>query len=95
VFRINLSTLFLYYYGEGIAKIWAKGEWHDQYYLAAREIDGAGCQNQCNSIVIKNGIKEWWVEIRNSSGHTEWVLGNRITYDDFWDSGAFDELCAD
>lgn len=82
-------------YGEGFAKVWAKGEWHDEYYLAAKEMSGAGCQNQCNSIVVKNGIREWWVEIRNSSGHTEWVLGTRSTHGDFWDSGSFDGLCAD
>lgn len=73
-------------YGEGFADVWAKGVWHKQYYLAATSQNGTGCRHQCNSIVIKRGIRESWVKVQNSSGQTGWVpVGD----------GNFDDLCAD
>ena len=83
------------YYSEGIADVWAKGVWHKRYYLAATEADGGGCQSDCNSVVIKNGVKEWWVQITNSSGNTGWMMSFRLNHDDFWDDGNFTNLCAD
>src|SRR5262249_16338814 len=73
------------YYRERIAGVWAKGVWHKQYDLAATEADGGGCQSDCNSVVIKNGVKEWCVQITNSSGHTGWGMSLRLNHDDFWD----------
>jgi len=83
------------YYSEGIADVWAKGVWHKRYYLSATEAKGGGCQSDCNSVVIKNGVKEWWVQITNSSGNTGWVMSLRLNHDDFWDDGNFANLCGD
>ena len=92
----NDDVLLRYaYYGEGVADVWAKGVWHKQYYLAATQADGGGCQSDCNSVVIKNGVKEWWVQITNSSGNTGWVMSLRLNHGDFWDDGNFANLCAD
>jgi hypothetical protein len=92
----NDDVLLRYaYHGEGVADVWAKGAWHKQYYLAATEADGGGCQSNCNSVVIKNGVKEWWVQTTNSSGNTGWVMSLRLNHSDFWDGGNFANLCAD
>lgn len=86
-------VLRYFQYGEGFADIWAKGLWHMQYYLATTNQNGTGCRRQCNSIVLKIGVREWWVEVRNSSGQTGWVLATRRDGDDSWDDGNFDNLC--
>jgi hypothetical protein len=86
-------VLRYFQYGEGFADIWAKGQWHLQYYLATTNPDGTGCRHQCNSVPLKKGVREWWVEVRNSSGQTGWVLALRRNGDDTWDDGNFDNLC--
>jgi hypothetical protein len=86
------------YLGEGFANIWAKGVGHKEYDLGrTTEKDGkAGCQAQdeCNSKVIEEGIKERWVQVKTSDGHTGWVLASKVTRGTFWDGGNFDSLCA-
>jgi hypothetical protein len=86
------------YSGEGVANVWAKGAWHKGYDLGrTTEKDGkAGClaQDGCNSKVIEEGIKERWVQVKTSSGHTGWVLDFKDTRGAFWDSRNFDSLCA-
>jgi hypothetical protein len=86
------------YLGEGVANVWAKGVWHKDFDLGrTTEKDGkAGClaQDECNSKVIEEGIKEQWVQVKTSGGHTGWELASKVTRAVFWDSGNFDSLCA-
>ena len=84
-------------FAEGHANIWAKGAWHENYDLwTAVETDGAGCwaKDVCNSKVIENGIKEWWVQVKTGTGQTGWVLSHTVTRGKIWGSGNFDNLCA-
>jgi hypothetical protein len=63
------------YVGEGFANIWAKGNWHKEYDCSfVVERDGSGCAKGCAAVVTENGVKEWWVQVRTSSGKTGWVL---------------------
>ena len=84
-------------FAEGDANIWAKGSWHEKYTLwTAVETDGAGCgaKDVCDSKVVQNGIKEWWIQVKTATGQTGWVLSHTATRGKFWDSGNFDNLCA-
>ena len=84
------------YFGEGEANIWAKGIWHNHYDLPTlTEKNGAGCQSRCDSIVTEDGVKEWWVQVKTGSRQAGWVLATKDTGGVYWDSGNFDELCAD
>jgi hypothetical protein len=86
------------YLGEGVANIWAKGVWHREYDLGrTTEKDGkAGClaQQECDSRVIEEGVKEYWVRVKTNGGLTGWTLASKVTRGRFWDSGNFDSLCA-
>jgi hypothetical protein len=83
-------------FAEGDANIWAKGTWHEKYDLwTAVETDGTGCRaDVCDSKVVENGIKEWWVQVKTSTGQMGWVLSHKATRGVFSDSGNFDNLCA-
>src|SRR5438874_2457503 len=84
-------------FAEGHANIWAKGEWHNDYDLwTALDTDGVGCgaKDACDSKVVENGIKEWWVQVKTIMGRTGWLPNHKATRGIFWDSGNFDNLCA-
>jgi hypothetical protein len=82
--------------GEGFADTWAKDVWRKKYGIEATEKDGTGCRgkDECNSVVIEGGIKEWWVQAKTIRGNTRWVLATNVTPGEFWDSGNLDNLCA-
>ena len=85
------------YKNEDSANIWAKGHWHRGYQLETSETlpKGSGCQQDCNSVVSENGVKEWWVQVKIGAGATGWVLAFKLTHDLIWDDGNFGALCAD
>jgi len=65
------------YVGEGFANIWANGTWHKEYdcsFIAER--NGSGCAKGCAAVVTEDGVKEWWVQVRTSSGKTGWALAH-------------------
>ena len=62
------------YLGEGFANIWA----HGRYVKAAdttfvTEKSGSGCLRDCVAVVEESGEKEWWVEVKTSSGKIGWT----------------------
>jgi hypothetical protein len=84
-------------FGEGNANIWANGVWHKGYKLwTAVETDGTGCRaiDACDSKVVENGIMERWVQVKNVTGITGWVLESKLTHGVYRDSHVFGELCA-
>jgi hypothetical protein len=62
------------YLGEGFANIWANGK-------CVKEIDctlvsekrGGGCLRDCPAVVEEDGVKEWWVQVKASSGKIGWT----------------------
>jgi hypothetical protein len=82
---------------EGNANFWTKGLWYQNESLATTiETDGAGCGGiaECDSKVLKNGIVERWVQVRNRIGKPGWALDFTVTHGSFKDSGNLDSLCA-
>jgi len=82
---------------DGNADIWVQGQWHKKYDLSrTTEKDGTGCQSdQCDSVVVEDGIKEWWVQVKTGENAVGWVLGFKSSLGKFSDSGNFDGLCLD
>jgi hypothetical protein len=66
-------------WGEGAADLWAKGVWHKGFDWG--QVDGTdGGVNALvfrddNIILVRHGIKEWWVEVRRIAGQTGWAAG--------------------
>jgi len=83
-------------FGEGDANIWSHGVWHKDIDMSrTTEKDGSGCGNtECNSMVIENGTRERWVQVKTRAGATAWMLDWKSTHDSFLDSGNFANLCA-
>jgi hypothetical protein len=77
---------------------WAKGVWFTEYIDQVVE-KNSPCEwpdaRACYVKVFRNGIREWWLQVKTRSGHTGWVLASR--YADIKDLGntAFDGVCAD
>jgi hypothetical protein len=44
---------------------------------------------------MENGIRERWVRVKTSGAATGWVLTFKFSLGTHWDSGNFDNLCAD
>ncbi len=80
--------------GEGAADIWASGTWHNNYDASfTTEENGLGCRRHCLGRVIEEGVREYWVQVKSSSGQTGWVLNFKATRGELWDSSNFDDLC--
>ncbi len=83
---------------DGTYKLWAKGVWfaYDYEEIAEKgDICGFGNKNQCTIEIIKNGVSEWWVEVKTSNGRTGWVLAGKSSHGVLWDNRNFAELCGD
>ncbi len=81
-----------------VANIWSKGIWHHQYDLwRTVDSDGSGCGavDTCDSHVVKDGVKEWWIRVRTRAGITGWTVDSKTTNGAFWTSGNFGNLCGD
>ncbi|HZR66199.1 MAG TPA: hypothetical protein VFA85_13680 [Terriglobales bacterium] len=76
---------------------WAKGVWFGVWIEAVAEkgqcgftsgFGGAGCTID----IIRNGVSEWWVQVRTSTGLTGWVLAQKFNDQENW-QGNFGDLC--
>jgi len=80
--------------GEGAADICASGTWHNNYDASfTTEKNGLGCRRHCLGTVIEEGVREYWVRVKTSSGQMGWMLSFKTTRGELWDSSNFDELC--
>lgn len=92
------EVLLYGFHRDGNYDAWAKGVWFTYF---SENIAGKGdsCgfadKSQCNLVIIKNGVSEWWVEVNVDSGRTGWVLVNKYTGDNHWYGGNFADLCQD
>jgi hypothetical protein len=82
------------YYGDGEADIWVRGTWHRHYVPQTTEKDGTGCHSGCDSVVIEDGIKEWWVQVRSDKSRVGWVVASKNA-DGKSSNGNFGGLCVD
>ena len=62
------------YLGEGFANIWANGKYtKDTDCTFVTEKSGGRCLRDCPAVVEEDGEKEWWVQVKTSSGKIGWV----------------------
>jgi hypothetical protein len=99
--RSNAGDQVLLYglHPDGNIDAWAKGVWGTYFYEnVAGKADACGFadKSRCNLVVIKDGVSEWWVQVKTSTGLTGWMLAVRLAGDErSWRSGNFGDLCQD
>jgi hypothetical protein len=76
---------------------WSKGTWFAEWEEAVAEKSHCGFtsgfgQGGCEIDIIKDGVSEWWVQVKTSSGVTGWVLAEKFNGDKHW-YGNFSDLC--
>jgi hypothetical protein len=76
---------------------WAKGVWFAQWIEAVAEkghcgFTGGFGPGGCTIDIINDGVSEWWVQVKTSSGLTGWVLAAKFNGDKRW-YGNFNGLC--
>lgn len=90
------DIILRYGYGsEGFANFWVKGAWQKDDYFGTTEKDGSGCRaSECESVVMEDGIKESWVQVKTNTGAVGWTLVAKSSLGIHWFSGNFSNLCA-
>jgi len=74
---------------DGNMVFWAKGVWFKEDIEAVAEKGKCGFTSGfgpsgCTIDIIKDGVVEWWVQVRTSNGVSGWVLAVRYNDDNRW-----------
>jgi len=82
---------------DGNILFWAKGTWFVEDIELVAENGQCGFTSGfgpsgCWVDIIKDGISEWWVQVKTSSGLTGWVLAHKFSGRENW-WGNFGEMC--
>ncbi|MGA2856254.1 MAG: hypothetical protein ABSE40_05265 [Candidatus Sulfotelmatobacter sp.] len=82
---------------DGNILFWAKGTWFVEDIESVAEKGQCGFTSGfgpsgCWVDIIKDGISEWWVQVKTSSGLTGWVLAHKFSGRENW-WGNFGDLC--
>jgi hypothetical protein len=83
------------FHADGESDFWGKGVWFKVNFEDIEE-RGSFCgsgKNQFTIVITKNGVKEWWVQVKTGSGLTGWVLAWKSTPDKNRASENFSQLC--
>lgn len=82
-------------HADGESDFWAKGVWFKVNFEDTEE-KGSFCgfgKDQCTVLITKNGVSEWWVQVKIASGQTGWVLASKSTGDKRSASANFRDVC--
>ena len=76
---------------------WSKGTWFGVWIEAVSENGGCGFTSGyglggCTIDIVQDGVSEWWVQVKTSSGLTGWVLAQKFSGGKRW-YGNFSDLC--
>jgi hypothetical protein len=76
---------------------WAKGVWFAEFIETVANKGQCGFrggfgEGGCTIDIIKDGVSEWWVQVKTSSGLTGWVLAEKFNRGKRW-YGNFSDLC--
>jgi hypothetical protein len=82
---------------DGNIVFWSKGTWFAEWIEAVAEKGGCGFRSGfglggCTIDIVKDGVSEWWVQVKTSKGLTGWVLAEKFNGDKRW-YGNFTRLC--
>lgn len=84
------------FHANGNMDFWAKGVWFQDYYesiVAKGSWCGFADKSQCDIQITKNGISEWWVQVKTSSSSIGWVRADKPAGGQSWNSSNFGDLC--
>jgi hypothetical protein len=82
--------------GDGDWNLWTKGAWHkvnSENVVAKGSSCGFADKSQCYIAITKNGLKEWWIQVKTNSGKKGWVLMGKTSHAKNWYSSTFGDLC--
>jgi len=81
---------------DGNFVFWSNGMWFAVWSEEVAEKSRCGFrvfgQGGCSIDIIKDGVSEWWVQVKTSSGLTGWVLAEKFNGDKRW-YGSLSDLC--
>jgi hypothetical protein len=82
---------------DGNVVFWAKGIWFTEDFETVAEKGGCGFTSGfglggCTVDIVKDGVSDWWVQVKTSSGLTGWVLSGKWHGDKRW-YGNFTDVC--
>jgi hypothetical protein len=83
-------------HADGYSDFWTRGVWYTEYWEEIVVKDGwcgFADKSECTVEIVKNGVREWWVQVKTSNGSTGWVLARKSSGDKTWSSGDFGHLC--
>lgn len=83
------------FHADGESDFWGKGVWFTVNFEDVEE-KGSFCgfgKNQCAIVITKNGVTEWWVQVKTVNGLTGWVLAWKSAPDKNRTSDNFSQLC--
>jgi hypothetical protein len=96
---LKLGDVLLVYgmHADGDVVFWSKGNWFKQYYEAVAEKGACGFTSGfglggCTVEIVQDGMSEWWMQVKTSSGITGWALVGKFDGDKRW-YGNFSDLC--
>jgi hypothetical protein len=92
------EVLLYGFHRDGNYDAWAKGVWFTYFYenIAGKgDSCGFADKGQCNLVIIKNGVSEWWVQVKTNTGSTGWTPAFKFMGEKRWTSGNFGDLCQD
>jgi hypothetical protein len=74
---------------DGNMVFWAKGIWFEDNIEAVAEKGECGFTSGfgpggCDIDIVKEGVIEWWVKVKTSSGVSGWVLAVKYNDDNRW-----------
>ena len=73
---------------DGNMVFWAKGVWFQENIEAVAEKDECGFGSfgpgGCSIDIVKDGVIEWWVQVKTSNGVSGWVLAVKYNDDNRW-----------
>jgi hypothetical protein len=76
---------------------WSKGVWFSEWIEAVAEKGNCGFTSGfglggCSINIVRDGVDDWWVQVRTSRGVTGWVLASKFENGKRW-FGNFSDLC--
>jgi hypothetical protein len=65
---------------DGNWQFWGKGVWFSEIYEQVVEKGdscGFGDESQCTMQITKNGVREWWVQVKTQDVRKGWLLASK------------------
>lgn len=87
--KVGDTILGYGWHADGNMVFWAKGRWLSDDIETVAENGACGFTSGfgpsgCTIDIVKDGVIEWWIKVKTSSGASGWVLAVRYNKDNRW-----------